>query len=135
MARNPIIYGLANEILIQKGAIPVDSEGNEIPENKKAITVSDIPDKDLLKNEFYGIYDLLKTGNITINEILNYLNLSWTENELKEFLITDKNIEVINDSPLKFKAKNSDNNQISLFDNWIFSNDFFYHDLKSVNYF
>lgn len=51
-ARNPIIYGLANEILIQKGAIPVDSEGNEIPENKKAITVSDIPDKDLLKNEF-----------------------------------------------------------------------------------
>lgn len=156
MARNPIIYGLANEIyvaessekggtwsgamdglrkgrrifvrkpqqneknaneiLIQKGAIPVDSEGNEISEFKKAVTVSDISAKDSFKNEFYRIYDLLKTGDFTINEILNNLNLSWTENELKEFLIADKNIEVINKSPLKFKAKNSDNNQISLFE-------------------
>lgn len=156
MARNPVIYGLADEIfvaessekggtwsgvidglrknrkifvrlpemteknanilLIQKGAVAVDFEGNPVKEYKpgvsdKVTSVINEPEADY-ENKIVG---LLKTGEYSIKDIIKKLQLSWTEKRVKDFLKTQNGIETISKRPLKYTLTNADIKQNSLF--------------------
>jgi predicted Rossmann fold nucleotide-binding protein DprA/Smf involved in DNA uptake len=157
MARNPIIYGLADEIyvaessdkggtwsgvidglrknrrifvrkpdstennannlLIQKGAIAVDFNGNQIqgynPVESRQINF--IANEPLVDYE-NKIIELLKTGEYTVKEITKKLQLSWSDKKLRDFLKSKKDIETLNKKPLKFTLKSIIQQQKSLFD-------------------
>lgn len=156
MARNPIIYGLADEIfvaessdkggtwsgvadglrknriiyvrkpeqsennannlLILKGAIPVDFEGKplddfipELAEDNQLVL------KNNGVNEENKIFELLNTGEYTVKDILEKLELDWSKNKLRTFLKSKKEIETINKKPLRFTMKDSELKQLSLY--------------------
>lgn len=153
MARNPIIYGLANEIyvaessdkggtwsgvidglrknrkiyvrkpdlneknannlLIQKGAIAVDFNGNPLFENQ--LSFADAIQSNLnepSENYENKILNLLQTGEYTIKDIITKLQLTWSEKELRDYLKNNKDVETIAKKPLRFTT----NKQKSLFD-------------------
>jgi DNA processing protein len=157
MARNPIIYGLADEIyvaessekggtwsgvidglrrnrrifvrkpdpaeknannlLLQKGAVAVDFDGNQI-QGYKPVESTQInfavnePPVDY-ENK---IIELLKTGDYTVKEITKKLQLSWSDKKLRDFLKSKKDIETLNKKPQKFTLKSIIQQQKSLFD-------------------
>jgi predicted Rossmann fold nucleotide-binding protein DprA/Smf involved in DNA uptake len=156
MARNPIIYGLAdeiyvaessekggtwsgvidglrkkrkiyvrkpetpennaNELLIQKGAVAVDFNGNpikeyEIEESLQPSSVTREPDADLEVK----ILDLLKTGEYSTGEIIKKLHLTWSEKKLREFLTSNKEVETIKTRQHRFTLKSGFQQQKSLF--------------------
>jgi len=157
MARNPIIYGLADEIfvaessdkggtwsgvadglrknrkiyvrkpeeseknannqLIQKGAVAIDFNGIPILSYKPIDTQKSL----LVVNEteinyINKIFELLKTGEYTVKDILKKNQINWTGKKLRDFLKTQKNIEMINKKPLRYTMKNQVIKQGSLFD-------------------
>ena len=157
MARNPIIYGLADEIyvaesaekggtwsgvvdglrknrkiyvrkpesneitannlLIQKGAIAVDFNGIPIQDYKpieSALITSIFKEPSV--NYENKIFELLRTGEYAVKDILKKLQLDWTEKKLREFLKVQKEVETINKKPLRFTMKDSGIKQKSLFD-------------------
>lgn len=157
MARNPIIYGLADEIyvaessdkggtwsgvidglrknrkiyvrkpdsdennannlLIQKGAIAVDFNGN--PLFDLTLSVAEVNTSSLndpIVNYENKILDLLKTGEYTVKEIIKKLQITWSEKKLRDYLKSNKDIETMNKKPLRFTMKDSINQQKSLFD-------------------
>jgi len=96
----------ANLLLIQKGAIAVDLNGVPIikagtDNSQKSIGLIDEP----IINYENKIIDLLKSGEFTIKEILKKLNLDWKENKLREFLKSNKDIEVIKKKPLRYTLR------------------------------
>jgi DNA processing protein len=157
MARNPIIYGLADEVyvaessdkggtwsgvvdglrknrkiyvrqpeanentanhlLIQKGATAVDFNGNQLVDFKPYL-----PENEQLKgnesflNSEIKILDLLRTGEYAVKDILKKLKLTWSEKELRDYLKNQKEVETINKKPIRFRMKNLDIKQQSLFD-------------------
>ncbi|NOQ24869.1 MAG: DNA transporter [Bacteroidales bacterium] len=108
----------ANNLLIQKGAIPVNSKGNEInnysvPQIIESIVmeptaaINDIDSK---------ITKLLAFGPFTSKEIIERLKLDWTTRKLTNYLKQNDNIEVLGKkSPMKFKIKSNEQLQKSLF--------------------
>ncbi len=157
MARNPIIYGLADEIyvaessekggtwsgvvdglrknrkiyvrkpeasentannlLIQKGAIAVDFNGNPIQSyqpvgTQLTISIATEPEIDSENR----IFELLKTGEHAVKEIIKKLQLDWSENKMRDFLKSSKEIVTINKKPQRFIMKDQLNKQKSLFD-------------------
>jgi len=157
MARNPIIYGLANEIyvaessdkggtwsgvidglrknrkiyvrkpdsdennannlLIQKGAIAVDFNGNPLFNSTLSVAeVNVLSLNDPIVNYENKILDLLKTGEYTVKEIIKKLQLTWSEKKLRDYLKSNKDVETMNKKPLRFTMKDSTNQQKSLFD-------------------
>jgi DNA processing protein len=157
MARNPIIYGLADEIyvaessdkggtwsgvvdglrknrktyvrqpeanentanhlLILKGATAVDFNGIPSVDIKP-----DLPEAHQLKvkesflNSEIKILDLLRTGEYAVKDILKKLKLTWSEKELRDYLKNQKEVETINKKPIRFRMKNLNIKQQSLFD-------------------
>lgn len=144
MARNPIIYGLADEIyvaesaekggtwsgvvdglrkgrkicvrkpeptetnannlLIQKGAIPVDFNGIELPKTYNTITtevsiVQEPSDSDALETKIRAAFN---GKTLSAKELLTKLNLTWTPQKLNNYL---KNLDFI--EVVKEKKKNS----------------------------
>ena len=157
MARNPIIYGLADEIyvaessdkggtwsgvidglrknrkiyvrkpdsdennannlLIQKGAIAVDFNGNPLFDSTPAVAeVNALSPNDPIVNFENKILDLLKTGEYTVKEIIKKLQLTWSEKKLRDYLKSNKDVETMNKKPLRFTMKDSTHQQKSLFD-------------------
>lgn len=157
MARNPIIYGLADEIyvaessekggtwsgvidglrknrrifvrkpepaeknannlLIDKGAVAVDFDGNQVQGYKaiKSAQLKFTANESLVDYE-NKIIELLKTGDYAVKEIIKRLQLSWSEKELRVFLKSRNDIEILNKKPQKFTLKSIVPQQKSLFD-------------------
>jgi len=157
MARNPIIYGLADEIyvaesaekggtwsgvvdglrknrkinvrkpepnentannlLIQKGAIAVDFNGNPLIDYKPSFAeVNQLSLNEPTVNYENKILDLLKTGEYDVKDIIKKLQLNWSEKKLRDYLKSKKEVETINKKPLRYTLKDSTIKQISLFD-------------------
>lgn len=157
MARNPIIYGLADEIfvaessdkggtwsgvadglrknrkiyvrkpeqsennannlLIQKGAIPVDFDGKPLDDFIPQLTEENqliINDNEVTEEN--RILDLLNTGEYAAKDILKKLELTWSEKKLRDYLKNKKEVETINKKPLRFTMKDSRLKQLSLYD-------------------
>lgn len=157
MARNPIIYGLADEIyvaessekggtwsgvidglrknrrifvrkpepaeknannlLIEKGAVAVDFDGNQVQGYIaiKSTQLKFTANESLVDYE-NNIIELLKTGDYAVKEIIKRLQLSWSEKKLRDFLKSRKDIEIINKKPQKFTLRSIFQQQKSLFD-------------------
>lgn len=157
MARNPIIYGLADEIyvaesaekggtwsgvvdglrknrkiyvrkpepnentannlLIQKGAIAVDFNGNPLIDYKPSLAeVNQLSLNEPTVNYENKILDLLKTGEYAVKDIIKKLQLNWSEKKLRDYLKSKKEVETINKKPLRYTLKDSTIKQKSLFD-------------------
>lgn len=162
MARNPIIYGLADEIyvaesaekggtwsgvveglrkgrkifvrkpdpteknanniLIQKGAIPVDFDGIELPRDydtmnidEKVSIVQDPNGNELLEAKVRAVFN---GRTLSAKELLTKLNLSWTTEKLITYLKKLDFIEVVKEKKTYlYKLKGtSDTTQPGLFD-------------------
>ncbi|NOZ84432.1 MAG: DNA-processing protein DprA [Epsilonproteobacteria bacterium] len=107
----------ANNLLIQKGAIPVDSQGNKI-EN---YSISKI--KESVVNESSPTYNdidlriikLLSFGTFTSEEIIERLKIDWTSGKLTNYLKQNQSVKVLNkESPIKFTIKRKEDLQQSL---------------------
>lgn len=108
----------ANNILIQKGAIPVDNQGNKIDNysiseintlvvNEPSNNIEDIEVK---------IIKLLSIGEFSSKDIIERLKLDWTPIKLTNHLKQHKDILTLNKkSPTKFTIKSKGNLQQSLF--------------------
>ncbi|MEI6434429.1 MAG: DNA-processing protein DprA [Bacteroidota bacterium] len=157
MARNPIIYGLADEIyvaessdkggtwsgvvdglrknrkiyvrkpetnentannlLIQKGAIAVDFNGNPLIDyNPSFAEVNQLSLNEPIVNYENKILDLLKTGEYADKDIIKKLQLTWSEKKLRDYLKSKKEVETINKKPLRYTLKDSTIKQKLLFD-------------------
>jgi predicted Rossmann fold nucleotide-binding protein DprA/Smf involved in DNA uptake len=156
MARNPVIYGLADEIfvaessekggtwsgvidglrknrkifvrssdkteknannlLIQKGAVAVDHEGNPMIGYKPEVsaTVKSVTGEPEVEYE-KKIIGLLKTGEYSIKDIIKKVQVPWTEIKIKDFLKNQNGIEKVNKRPVKYTLTNADIKQNSLF--------------------
>ncbi len=154
MARNPIIYGLADEIfvaessdkggtwagvidglrkgrkifvrvpekneknanqlLINQGAVPVDSEGNIVEQNYEltAETPPVFPTQKI-EAEKEKVFELLKGGEYSSKEIIQKLKLDLNTRQLTSYLKTHDEIKTINSKPLKFTIAKQD--EYSLF--------------------
>lgn len=159
MARNPIIYGLANEIyvaesaekggtwsgvvdglrknrkifvrkpepseknannlLIQKGAIPVDFNGDELPKtydttNAEQVSIAQEPtDNDSLEIK---IRSILKERSLSANDLLTKLNLTWTTQKLNSYLKKLDFIEVVKGKKSNlYKLKGTTYKELELF--------------------
>jgi len=107
----------ANNLLIQKGAIAVDFNGNLLLDYKPTLTeVNQLSLNEPTVNYENKILDLLKTGEYAVKEIIKKLQLTWSEKKLKDYLKSKKEVETINKKPLRYTMKNSTIKQKSLFD-------------------
>lgn len=107
----------ANNLLIQKGAIAVDFNGNPLLDYKSTITeVNQLSLNDPTVNYENKILDLLKTGEYSVKDIIKKLQLTWSEKKLRDYLKSKKEVETINKKPLKYTLKDSTIKQKSLFD-------------------
>lgn len=95
----------ANNLLIEKGAIAVDFDGNIILDSSAII----LKEKDIEFEKL--ILDLLKVGEYTAKDILKKLAINWKETKLREFMKTQKEIDTIHKKPLRYTIK-----QQTLFD-------------------
>jgi DNA processing protein len=141
MARNPIIYGMAdeiyvaessdkggtwsgvvdglrksrkiyvrkpdpgednaNELLIQKGAIPVDFNGTQITGSQPNGAAGEAPITKKNDNDYERmITDLLNTGDFSVKDLITKLQLPWTEIKLRDFL---KSNDKITPSPARIR--------------------------------
>lgn len=156
MARNPIIYGLANEIyvaessqkggtwegvqdglkkgrtiyvrypapkeenanllLIQKGAIGVDFNGNEVnnvsydapkPVIEKLKEPVPTPIQKDVELDNSILFDLLTENALSSKEIIAKLQLDWSTRKMTAYLKKLENIEVLDSKPLQFKLNRS----------------------------
>lgn len=156
MARNPIIYGLANEIyvaessqkggtwegvqdglkkgrtiyvrypnpkeknanllLIQKGAVGVDFNGDKVingsysapePVIEKLKEPAPAPIKKEVELDNNSLFDLLKENAFSSKEIIKKLQLDWSARKMTSYLKKLENIEVLRSKPLKFKLKDN----------------------------
>ena len=100
----------ANDLLISKGAIPIDLFGKKIIMNNKDqlnIKSEQIPlEKDII--------NILSNNCYTSKQIINLLKINWTSRKMTNLLKSIKNIKVINKKPLKFTLK--ENEQMSIFE-------------------
>lgn len=105
----------ANNVLIEKGAVPVDMLGNIMEQTKYEqveTTMQLISEPNVISFE-KTIYELLNKGEFTSNEIIKILNLDWDSRKLTSFLKSHMKVQTINKKPLKFTLKQSE--ELSLF--------------------
>jgi DNA processing protein len=107
----------ANDLLIQKGAIAVDFDGNPLINYKPSFTgENQIRVNEPVIDYQNKIFDLLKTGEFAAKEIIKRLQITWSEKKLRDYLKNNKEIETINQKPLRYTMKNTIIKQKSLFD-------------------
>jgi len=107
----------ANNLLIQKGAIAVDFNGNPLLDYKPSLTeVNQLSLNEPTVNDENKILDLLKTGEYAVKDIIKKLQLTWSEKKLRDYLKSKKEVETINKKPMRFTMRDSAIKQKSLFD-------------------
>lgn len=107
----------ANNLLIQKGAIAVDFNGNPLLDYKPTITeVNQLSLNEPTVNYENRIMDLLRTGEYAVKDIIKKLQLAWSEKKLRDYLKSKKEVETINKKPMRYTMKDSTIKQKSLFD-------------------
>lgn len=98
----------ANNLLIQKGAISVDFNGNPLLDYKPSLTeVNQLILNEPTVNYENKILDLLKTGEYAVKDIIKKLQLNWSEKKLRDFLKNKNDVKTINKKPLRYTIKDS----------------------------
>ncbi len=102
----------ANKLLIQKGAVAVDREGNEIKSGYENIISA--PEQILIKDSAPNLDEKIKTylngKAMSARELKSKLNLDWTTNKLSNYLKRLSFIEYQKEKrTLRYVVKNSSN--------------------------
>lgn len=111
----------ANNLLIEKGAVPVDFNGKPMVSliNTRQESAPELFAEAGISYEL-PILELLKKGAYSIKEIKSKLGIKWSDDKLRKYLRAQKEVEEIKKSPLKFthieRPKQQENKQKSLFD-------------------
>lgn len=106
----------ANNILISKGGIPVDIEGNLSSIDRELNNIP-IETKPELNNIEENIIELLKTGVFSSKKIIDIMKIDWSSRKLSNLLQEREDILTLSEKPLKFTHKdNPIRVQKSLFD-------------------
>lgn len=106
----------ANELLIHKGAIPVDMEGKVAIEDirvKEAELFSQVMEPAVTYER--NILTLLSKGSFSSAELIRYLELEMTEQQLTELLSNHPGVETLNEQPPRFRLKPDKPKQTKLF--------------------
>jgi predicted Rossmann fold nucleotide-binding protein DprA/Smf involved in DNA uptake len=106
----------ANELLIKKGAIPVDMEGKVVIEDirvKEAELFSQVKEPAVTYER--NILALLSKGSFSSGELIRYLKLEMTEQSLTELLSNHTGVETLNEHPPRFRLKSGKPKQTKLF--------------------
>lgn len=93
----------ANNLLIEKGAIPVDFNGVSIMNHRR---VPEISIEEFDENLDDKISKILQSGEYTSKQIIKKANLNWTSSKLTSYLKQKEKIEVVNKKPLRFRLRN-----------------------------
>ena len=100
----------ANRELISRGAIPFYMPESEIYENilteKSVVSDSNPSDQEKL------ILNLLKVSAKSSKEIIDELNLNWSARKLSEYLLMNKEVEVLKGRPRKYIIKTEDSQEV-----------------------
>jgi DNA processing protein len=98
----------ANNLLIKKGAIPVDFNGSPLYENEDVkITISLVGRKSEEEINKEKILKILEVKELTIKEILERTGIKWSVAKLKKYLSKIEGIEITGKRPKKYRIKNS----------------------------
>lgn len=98
----------ANNLLIKKGAIPVDFNGSPLYENEDVkITISLVGKKSEEEINKEKILKILEVKELTIKEILERTGIKWSVAKLKKYLSKIEGIEITGKRPKKYRIKNS----------------------------
>lgn len=95
----------ANNLLIQKGAVPVNSKGDilsyeqQVEINKNVVSEPNINDIE------HKIIEHLKKGVFTSKKIVETLKLDWSSRKVSSFLKKQDEIITVEGKPLKFSHK------------------------------
>lgn len=105
----------ANNLLIEKGAVPVDMCGNICEHKKNENTVSNEKTEDVKtgKSIESEIIKLLETGEFTAAEIQKKLNSDWTVKKINTFLKSLQYVKITKKKPVRFTLSNAE--QLSIF--------------------
>ncbi len=106
----------ANELLIKKGAIPVDMEGKVVIEDirvKEAELFSQVMEPAVTYER--NILTLLSKGTFSSGELIRYLKLEMTEQSLTELLSNHTGVETLKETPPRFRLKSDKPKQTELF--------------------
>ena len=107
----------ANNLLIQKGAIAVDFNGNPLTLYLPPSTqINQLNLREPAVDYENKILELLKTGAYTSKDIIKKLQLNWSEKELRNYLKGKKEVETINKKPLRYTIVDATKRQKTLFD-------------------
>jgi predicted Rossmann fold nucleotide-binding protein DprA/Smf involved in DNA uptake len=108
----------ANNLLITKGAIPVDLNGQIIKEyaDPKELykTPSSVNDPEISDKQL--ILDLLAKGNYSVKEIIHHLGLNFSEHQLRQNLKMYPEVEALPTKPVRYTHKEKGQKQISMFE-------------------
>lgn len=135
LRKNRIIYvrkpssdeNNANDLLIMKGAIPVNSKGVPVSDNSISdesiisSKPSTLPEK-VIEDDIESvsnqdkIIDLLKTGEFSVSQIKENLNLTWDDKKINHFLKNNNSVFIIKKRPLKFTIASNTSYQTTIFD-------------------
>ena len=95
----------ANNLLIQKGAVPVNAKGDILSYEQHVEIYQNIvsePDLNDIENK---IIEHLKKGVFTSKKIVETLNLTWSSRKVSSFLKKQDEIITMEGKPLKFSHK------------------------------
>ncbi|MDD3859724.1 MAG: DNA-processing protein DprA [Bacteroidales bacterium] len=107
----------ANNLLINKGAIAIDYNGNPLFNYKPTSEeINQLNINEPTVNYENKILELLQTGEYAVKDIIKKLQLTWSEKKLRDYLKSKKEVETINKKPLRYTMKSSTIKQKSLFD-------------------
>lgn len=98
----------ANQLLIEKGAVPVSLQGEMYEPNTSLICCANEP-----RSEYENLNDkirkLLKGNKLSSKEIVTRLALDWPPRKMTDYLQKMEDIESSNQSPKRFTMKGIDN--------------------------
>jgi predicted Rossmann fold nucleotide-binding protein DprA/Smf involved in DNA uptake len=107
----------ANNLLISKGAIAVDFDGNPVSVYQPAEPeLAQAAVHEPTENYKVRILGLLHAGEYSVKEIMKKLQLSLTEKQLRDYLKGHAEVETIHKKPIKYTLKDSAIKQTSLFE-------------------
>ena len=95
----------ANNQLIQKGAVPVDSKGNVLSYEQQININKNVVSKPDQNDVEYKIIEFLKKGVFTSKKIVDTLKLDWNSRKVSTFLKGQDEIITVKGKPLKFAHK------------------------------
>lgn len=95
----------ANNLLIQKGAIPVDIDGNAIQNYEVAIIDNNIISEPLPDKIESSIIDILKKGKYSSKKIIEILRIDWSPRKMTNFLKAQDDVISIKSKTPEFTHK------------------------------